>query len=56
MEPLEVVEQIRPRLVACAVSAMVHALAFERSEEALAGRVVGAVANRTHAAHQCVAA
>jgi hypothetical protein len=50
MEPLEVVEQIRSCLVARAVLAMVHALPLEHSEEALAGRVVGVMADRAHAA------
>lgn len=56
MEPLEVVEQIGPRLVASSVLAPVHALPLEHPEKALAGRVVGAVADRAHAADQGMAA
>ena len=52
MEPLEVIEQIRPCLVARPVSAMVNAFPLEHSEEAFAGRVVGAVTDRAHAADQ----
>jgi hypothetical protein len=50
MEPLEVIEQIHLCLIARPVSAMVHAFPLEHAEEALAGRVVGAVADRAHAA------
>lgn len=56
MEPLEVVEQVRSCLVTSQILAMVHALPFEHSREALAGCIVGAVADRAHAAHQHVAA
>jgi len=44
MEPLEVIEQVRSCLVARAVPTVVHTLPLEHSEEALAGRVVSAMA------------
>lgn len=56
MEPLHVVKQIGLRLIAGPVAPMMHALTLEQSEKALAGRVVGAVANRAHAVHQSVSA
>jgi hypothetical protein len=37
VEPLEVVEQIRPRLVASPILAVVHAFPLELSKEAVAG-------------------
>ena len=56
MEPLQVIEQIAPRLVSGPVVRAVHALPLEYPEEPFTRRVVAAVADRAHAADQCVAA
>jgi hypothetical protein len=56
MEPLEVVEHAGSCLVASPILAVVHAFPLELPEETLAGRIVGAMANRAHAADQRVAA
>ena len=55
MESLEVVEHVGPGLVAGAVAATENALPLEQAKEALAGRVVAAVADGAHALDQAVA-
>jgi len=55
VEPLEVVKQSRSCFVAFPILAMVHAFSLEQSEEVLAGRIIGAVADSAHAADQRVA-
>ena len=56
MEPLNVVEYISSRFVLSAVAPVVNSLTLEHSEEPLTGSVIATVADRTHTAHQAVAA
>jgi len=49
MEPLNVVEYISPRFVLSAVAPVVNSLSLEHPEEPLAGSVITAMANGTHA-------
>ena len=51
MEPLDVFEHIGPCGIECRIRRAVDPLALEQAEEAFAGRVVAAVADRTHRAH-----
>jgi hypothetical protein len=56
MEPLNVTEDISSCFILSSVAPVVNSLPLEHSEESLAGSVIATVADRTHAAHQTVAA
>jgi hypothetical protein len=54
MESLDIVKYIRPSLCASLVSAAIHTLSFQHTEEAFTGGVVRAAANSTHTGNQVV--
>ena len=56
MKPFDVIKQVCSRLITCPIGLMSDTLPLEHSEKAFAGRVITAMADSAHAAHQRVAA